>query len=66
MPSRIDTLKIAQADLSEAESYLGKVDTALRGASIFAGTPTHNARLAVQILEKTTRRLKRSFLGEEK
>ncbi len=65
MPSRLDTLKIAQADLSEAESYLGKADTALRGASVFQGNPAYNARLAVQILEKVNRRIKRSFdLGE--
>ena len=64
MTSREDTLKIAQADLSEAESFLHRADNALRGNGIYGRNPAYQTRLAVGLLEKTTRRLKRSFLDE--
>lgn len=59
--SRVDALKIAQADIETVGNHLAN---ARRGRVLFHD-PVDETKQAVQILERTARRLRRAFGFDE-
>jgi hypothetical protein len=66
MASRADTLKISQADLSMIRENLFEAGRRLEGRSPYAFNPGPPVFQAILTLEKTVKRLRRSFnLGQD-
>ncbi len=63
MTNRLDTLKIAQADLGEAARHMRYADDAIRGRGVSSNSRKH-AKLAIVVLEEITAKLKRAFVPE--
>ncbi len=61
MTSKADALKLANVDLDEVKAVLSKADNALRGNGIWGRNPAHHVNQAALMLDKVTRRLRRSF-----
>ena len=61
MPSRADTLKVAQADLSEIKSLLSDATASLQGRGLYSNRPGGCIQRAIPILEKVTRHLRQTF-----
>lgn len=57
MPSRADTLKVAQADVA---TIADRISSARRGRG-FMRDPDGDVEEAVRLLDKTTNRLRKSF-----
>ncbi len=58
MPSKADTLKIAEADMVTAR---GKLSAASQGQLFGSLPPKVQVRAAIRMMEQTARRLRKSF-----
>jgi hypothetical protein len=61
MASRLDTVHLVRADLTEARDFLSKAEDRLRGRGIFVPRSEESAQNTIRILERATQRLRRSF-----